>query len=127
MPFLFEKYESAIKRPNGRPVGVRNGQGERAVTSSNPALDGMKHAVEGARDSLLTAETGVKNLGSAVNKNALSYARARMRESSMNVQPRKTLAKMQEATVKHKEYGLKQQTSTDKALESMSAWLDLLK
>ena len=42
--FAFDKYSSILGRPNGRPVGVRNGQGERPQGSQNPALDGMKHA-----------------------------------------------------------------------------------
>ena len=42
MPF-FEKYGELTGRPNGRPVGVRDGQGQRPMSFENPMLQGMAH------------------------------------------------------------------------------------
>lgn len=40
MPF-FEKYDGLGGRPNGRPVGVQNGQGQQPMSFENPMLKGM--------------------------------------------------------------------------------------
>lgn len=39
----FDKYNGLEGRPNGRPVGVRNGQGAVPSVPSNPMLKGMQH------------------------------------------------------------------------------------
>jgi len=38
---FFEKYGELQGRPNGRPVGVANGQGQQSMTFENPMLKGM--------------------------------------------------------------------------------------
>jgi len=38
---FFEKYGELSGRPNGRPVGVANGQGQQPMSFENPALKGM--------------------------------------------------------------------------------------
>jgi len=50
---FFDKYQDALTpRPNGRPVGVLNGQGQQPVTAGNPALSGLAQAVNGAQGML---------------------------------------------------------------------------
>ena len=39
---VWDKYRDLLSRPNGRPVGVRNGQGQQPQVPQNPALSGMK-------------------------------------------------------------------------------------
>lgn len=126
MSFL-GKYDSLIGRPNGRPVGVRNGQGQQPATTINPALDGMKHAVEGARDSLVSAQTGVKDQRSSVNPNYVNQVKA---TAILGNEPAKfgsTLAGTQKKVMSKQSGNLARQTSPDKAIEVMSSWLDLMK
>ena len=41
----FDKYNGLERHPNGRPVGVRNGQGSVPAVPQNPMLRGMQHTV----------------------------------------------------------------------------------
>jgi hypothetical protein len=126
MSFL-DKYDSLVSHPNGRPVGVRNGQGQQPVVSSNPALDGMKHAVEGARDSLVSAQTGVKDQTSEVNPNYVNQVKASAILGSEPTKFRSTLAGTQNKVMARQSSKLINQTSPDKAIEAMTSWLDLMK
>jgi len=40
---MFDKYDGLPGRPDGRPVGVLNGQGAQPSTPANPVLKGMQH------------------------------------------------------------------------------------
>lgn len=40
---FFGKYDGLPGRPDGRPVGVRNGQGARPNVPANPMLKGLQH------------------------------------------------------------------------------------
>jgi hypothetical protein len=126
MSFL-DKYDSLVGRPNGRPVGVRNGQGQQPVVSSNPALDGMKHAVEGARDSLVSAQTGVKDQRSGVNTGYPYQVKASAILSTDPARSGKSLGEAQKLSMAKQDRNLSRQTSPDKAIEAMSSWLDLMK
>lgn len=126
MPF-FDKYDSLVNRPNGRPVGVRNGQGQQAASPINPALDGMKHAVEGARDSLVSAQTGVKDPRSEVNPNYINQVKAVGILRRDPVKFGRTLEETQGRVMKKQASNAARNTSPDKAIESMSSWLDLMK
>lgn len=38
---LFDKYQELLGRPEGRPVGVANGQGQQPASFANPMLKNM--------------------------------------------------------------------------------------
>jgi len=110
--FIFDKYDSLIKRPNGRPVGVRNGQGQQPQAPSSPALSGMKHAVEGARDSLVRSSGYQPTPG-------FSYSGPSAAASTLQGAKKKAMAGNQSA--------LKRQTDVGRAIDTMSEWLEALK
>ncbi|MCK7532342.1 MAG: hypothetical protein MZV63_15580 [Marinilabiliales bacterium] len=87
----------------------------------------MKHATEGARDSLSSAITGVKDKNSSVNPNYIERATANMRISPEPIFPSSTLEKTKTRVMAKNEDRLHNQVSPDKALAVMTDWLNLFK
>jgi hypothetical protein len=108
---LFEKYQSLLGKPNGRPVGVRDGQGKQPNVPYSPALAGMKHTVEGVRSSLLGGDTEGGNYNTE-KPSPLS-----------NVSQPSTLAGAQKSAMQKNARQSKDQTSVGKEVEVLNSWL----
>lgn len=107
---FFDKYDSLLGKPNGRPVGVRNGQGQQPSTPANPAMDGMKHTVGDIVGKLMGPP---KPLPSIYDYKPLKR---------VNTQQPTTLAVAQKRASMKQERGLQDQTSVRKEIEILNSW-----